>query len=209
MTSRTASMRILAFVLLSLLASAARPSLAQVTQQPFVMGVQPVVGSHSYPPPGYLQSFSALADGEYRNAVQAFRRDLEGSYHFGQSRWIDSICSYAMIGESQYRLGDYRDALDNFENALRLYNQFSNWMLRVQFPAGLGPAPLRARRGEKARAVHTRRAFPIHFRLRWECRTPTFSTRCKLADRWCPPNCCRSTLLKLCAARAWQCSGGG
>jgi tetratricopeptide (TPR) repeat protein len=165
MTSRTASMRILAFVLLSLLASAARPSLAQVTQQPFVMGVQPVVGSHSYPPPGYLQSFSPLADGEYRTAMQAFRRDLEGSYHFGQSRWIDSICSYAMIGESQYRLGDYRDALDNFENALRLYNQFSNWMLRVQFPAGLGPAPLRAAPwGKSTRGSHPAR-FPDTFQI--------------------------------------------
>ena len=58
-----------------------------------------------------------LADGEYANAMNMFRRDLNDAYHFGQSRWIDSICSYTMLGESQYRIGDYRDALENFENA--------------------------------------------------------------------------------------------
>ena len=142
MTSRFACPRVLAIVLLSLLAADARPVLAQTKQQPFVMGVQPVVGSRSYPPAQYYLAFPSLADGEYANAMNLFRRDLNGAYHFGQSRWIDSICSYAMLGESQYRIGDYRDALENFENALRLYNQYSNWMLRVQFPAALGPAPL-------------------------------------------------------------------
>jgi tetratricopeptide (TPR) repeat protein len=166
MTSRFACSRVLASILLSLLATAARPAWAQVKQQPVVMGVQPVVGSRSYPPPEYFAGFPLLADGEYTPALKLFRRELEGAYHFGQSRWIDSICAYTMVGESLYRIGDYRDALENFENALRLYNQYSNWMLRVQFPAGLGPAPLPrpAPWGKSTRGSHPAR-FPDNFQI--------------------------------------------
>ena len=87
-----------------------------------------------------------LADGEYANAMNMFRRDLNDAYHFGQSRWIDSICSYTMLGESQYRIGDYRDALENFENAhAALQSVF-------QLDAAVHAVSRRARAGTTAKA---------------------------------------------------------
>ncbi|HEY2883080.1 MAG TPA: tetratricopeptide repeat protein, partial [Pirellulales bacterium] len=163
-----APIRIAAISLLSLLASSAPLAWGQVQQQvPVVMGVQPIVGggSRSYPPPAYYSAFGPLNEGDYKSALQMFHRDLEGAYHFGQSRWIDSICSYTMVGETQFRLGDYRNALENYENALRLYMQFSNWMLRVQFPAVIGPAPLRvAPWGKSTRGSRPAR-FPETFQI--------------------------------------------
>ena len=50
-----------------------------------------------------------------------------------QGRWIDSICAYTMLGESEYRLGHYPAAMDNYKAALQLYIEYGNWMQSVQF----------------------------------------------------------------------------
>ncbi len=91
-------------------------------------------GGRTYPAPGYYAAFNALNDGDYRTAETQFRGQLTGGYKTIQSRWIDSICTYTMVGECQYRLGNYTTALENYTAALQLYSQFSDWMLRVQFP---------------------------------------------------------------------------
>jgi hypothetical protein len=44
-----------------------------------------------------------------------------------------------MIGESFSRMGEYAKALEHYTSALRLYLQHSDWMLRVEFPAAVGP----------------------------------------------------------------------
>ncbi len=124
---------------LALLACGAATAPGQVQQTPIVIGGQvPAGGGRSYPSPTYYLGFGPLNDGDYKNALEAFNRELRGAYRNGQSRWLDSICDYTMVGECEYRLGDYAAALENFEAALRLYMQTSDWMLHVQFPPTLG-----------------------------------------------------------------------
>jgi tetratricopeptide (TPR) repeat protein len=128
-------------ILLVLLASSAPPARAQTQQTPVVIGSPtPAGGGRSYPSPTYFLGFAPLNDGDYKNALEVFNRELRGAYRNGQSRWLDSICDYTMVGECQYRLGDYSAALENYEAALRLYMQLSDWMLRVQFPPTLASA---------------------------------------------------------------------
>jgi tetratricopeptide (TPR) repeat protein len=126
-------------VLLAMLAICVATARGQVQQAPVVMGAQVQPGQgRSYPPPSYYFGFNELNDGDYKNALQIFNRELRGAYRNGQSRWIDSICDYAMVGECQYRMGDYAAALESYEAALRLYVQTADWMLHVQFPPTLG-----------------------------------------------------------------------
>jgi tetratricopeptide (TPR) repeat protein len=132
-------------VLLAVMALAIDRSFGQTVQQPFVTGVAPTqaIGSgRAYPSPTYFASFSILNDGDYKSALQAFTRETIGSFHIGvagtgQNRWIDSICAFTMVGECQYRLGDYNNALDSYKAALQVYVQYANWMQYVQFPTTL------------------------------------------------------------------------
>ncbi|HZZ29976.1 MAG TPA: CHAT domain-containing protein [Pirellulales bacterium] len=137
------SVAILLFtVLLAVPARTAPPAAAgagQTQQVPVVIGAQVAPGSgRSYPAPSYFFAFNSLNDGDYRSALEQFTRELRGAYRNGQNRWIDSICDYTMVGECDYRLGDYSAALENFNAALQLYMTNSDWMLRVQFPPTLG-----------------------------------------------------------------------
>jgi len=43
-------------------------------------------------------------------------------------------------GECYYQMGELAKALEHYNSAVRLYSQFSDWFLRVQFPATLRPA---------------------------------------------------------------------
>ena len=92
------------------------------------------------PTQAYLQHFSLLYEGEYRDALTIFQNDLASGIKTSQSRWIDSICYYTMVGECYYRLGRLGDALDNYNAALRVYLQFSDWMLQIQFPTIISAA---------------------------------------------------------------------
>ena len=46
-------------------------------------------------------------------------------------RWIDSICYLTMAGECYYHMGQFPEALTQYNNALTLYAAFYNWMMRV------------------------------------------------------------------------------
>ncbi|HTQ40855.1 MAG TPA: CHAT domain-containing protein [Pirellulales bacterium] len=130
---------LLFIVSLALLACGATPAGAQVQQVPIMAPAQvPMGGGRSYPTQTYFIAFNSLNDGDYKTALDQYTRELRGAYRNGQTRWLDSICDYTMVGECDYRLGDYSDALENFNAALQLYMANSDWMLRVQFPPTLG-----------------------------------------------------------------------
>ncbi len=94
---------------------------------------------HNVPTQAYFSHFNTLYDGDYRDALELFKNDLASAIKTSQSRWIDSICYYTMVGESYYHLGDYGKALDNYNAALELATAFPNWMMQVQFPAAIRP----------------------------------------------------------------------
>ena len=103
------------------------------------------VPSKTVPPQSYYFAKTELYSGEYGNALRGFQSESRGAIKTTQSRWIDSICYHAMIGECYYSIGQYGEALDNYTAALRLYSSFSDWMIRVRFPRtiALDPNPIR------------------------------------------------------------------
>lgn len=95
------------------------------------------LGSRQIPSLSYFAHLDVLHDGDSAQAAKLFRSDLQGAIRTTQTRWIDSICYYTMLGESLYRMGNFAEALDNYNAAVKLAVAYPDWMLRVQFPAQL------------------------------------------------------------------------
>ena len=100
--------------------------------------VQAQVGSA--PQRDYYSALSIYYSGEYRTAGAAFRNVASGGIRNIDGRWIDSICYHTMVGESFYQLGDYPHAVEQYENALRLFMAHSGWMLKVKWPDSISAA---------------------------------------------------------------------
>ncbi|NIL97987.1 MAG: CHAT domain-containing protein [Planctomycetales bacterium] len=91
--------------------------------------------------PTYFASLPLLYQGEYELAARGLEQARRGAIRSVDARWIDSICYFTMLGEVHLRIGELREAHQNYEAALRLYIQYSDWMLRVQFPERIEPQP--------------------------------------------------------------------
>jgi len=76
-----------------------------------------------------------LAD--YNDAGKEFRRGYNSAYRLGTRRHLDSVCFLTMMGECHYHLGNYSDAIELYEQALKLYlsYQAENWQSRLTIPA--------------------------------------------------------------------------
>lgn len=126
-----------------LLAFALGASLGAAPASPGGASMPPIGGasSRAIPSQAYFNHFAALYDGDYQAAFEGFKSDLSGAIKTSQSRWIDSICYYTMIGECYYRMGKLDEALKNYNAALTLYLAFPNWMQQIQFPVAIQPRP--------------------------------------------------------------------
>ena len=86
------------------------------------------------PSQGYFLAMEELYQGEYRDAQRSFTYEGRGAMKIGIStRWIDSICYHAMLGETYYHMGLTAQALEQFNLACAMYLQYPNWMLQVTF----------------------------------------------------------------------------
>lgn len=99
----------------------------------------------SVPSLGYEASKSSFYEGDYDDALRRFQAESRGAIKTPQSRWIDSIAYYTMIGECHYQMGNIREALEHYTSALQLFAAFPGWMIRVQFPPAIRPANVGAR----------------------------------------------------------------
>jgi tetratricopeptide (TPR) repeat protein len=96
------------------------------------------------PPPSHYNILSWMNEGDYLDALRAYQSELRGAIKTAQSRWIDSICYETMCGECYYQMGVLDRSLMHYTNALQLYQQFPDWMLKVSFntptirPASVG-----------------------------------------------------------------------
>ena len=120
-----------AFVIASALALAASTASAQVVLPPN-LGVPDA--APTVPGPGYDLALAALAAGDYAAAVELAGREYRGSARIGADRWIDSIASATVLGESLFEVGQLRDAVARYEEALALAATHANWLLAVRFP---------------------------------------------------------------------------
>ncbi len=98
------------------------------------------------PHASYYAAVQAVYSGEYRTAARELGRETQRGVHTPQSRWIDSICYYAMLGEVLYQEGRNADALAQFDQACQVLLAYPNWLLQVRFQQPPRPDPNRARR---------------------------------------------------------------
>ncbi len=89
--------------------------------------------------PEYFVSLPLLYRGDYQRAERGLDQARRGAIRSTQSRWIDSICYFTMLGELHRRTGDLKTAHQHYDAAVRLYVQYSDWMIRVQFPDRIEP----------------------------------------------------------------------
>ena len=95
------------------------------------------IGGGGLPMQMYYNHVVTIYEGDYSTALAGYKADLDLGRKTADSRYVDSICYYTMIGECFYREGKFADALDNYNAALRLQLAFPDWMARVQFPASI------------------------------------------------------------------------
>ncbi len=127
-----------------------------------IAGAQEKLVPRSTPTARYFAVFEAYYDGEFRTALKAFEDELRGGIKTPQVRWIDSICYHTMVGECYYALGLLDEALSHYTAALQLYLAYPDWLMRVQFPATIGPAQSQVYR-QVPWGPGTRRSPPGHF----------------------------------------------
>ncbi len=91
------------------------------------------VGDRAIPSRSYYLAVQSLYQGNYSGAERVFRSELRGAIKTPQSRWIDSICYHAMLGEAYFLQGRNAESLEQFDQACKLSLAFPDWMMRVQF----------------------------------------------------------------------------
>jgi hypothetical protein len=96
------------------------------------------VGS-SVPKNGYYAAKRSYYVGEYRVAERGFLQSFRSGVRIGQSRWIDSICYYAMLGEVYFHQGKLAKSLESYERAIQVHLSNSGWMSRLRYPR-IGPS---------------------------------------------------------------------
>ena len=97
-------------------------------------------GGRTVPTQAYDLALLELSGGDFSAALQIALREYQGGVRAGSQRWIDSIASATVVGECQYELGNFREAVSAYDEALLLFATHPDWLLSVQFPPqGLRP----------------------------------------------------------------------
>ncbi len=101
----------------------------------------PSVGpAQQIPSPIYFNALPAFYNGNYRDTLALFLSESRSGLKNANSQWIDAIVYFTMAGECYHQLGQPKLALEQYDAALKLYVAYSDWMMRVQFPANVAPA---------------------------------------------------------------------
>lgn len=83
------------------------------------------------PSDAYYAGFVPFYQGDYQGAGEVFNAAGRSGVRSTEGRWIDSICYATMLGECHFQMGNNALALENYNTALLLFVQHSNWMLRI------------------------------------------------------------------------------
>ncbi|MFM8497658.1 MAG: hypothetical protein ACKOEM_19380, partial [Planctomycetia bacterium] len=97
-------------ILLAAILIVAMPSAgsAQVVLQPGLGGVQ---GGRTVPTAAFDAALAALAAGDFASGLEIASQEYRGGIRAGAQRWIDSIAAAMAVGEANYELGRFREAI--------------------------------------------------------------------------------------------------
>jgi tetratricopeptide (TPR) repeat protein len=95
-----------------------------------------LAGSRSLPKPDYYNIFPTYYSADFKDAAKYFDRESRTAFRMGNERFLDSVCFWTMLGECNYHMGNYAEAVDYYEQGLSLYLAFqrNQWQARVQTP---------------------------------------------------------------------------
>lgn len=103
----------------------------QIVLQPGLGGLP---GGQVVPGAGYDLALAALSAGDFTAGLEIAAGEYRGGIRAGAQRWIDSIANAAVVGEAQFELSHFREAVAAYDEALLLTAQHRDWLLSVQFP---------------------------------------------------------------------------
>ncbi|MCG8585244.1 MAG: tetratricopeptide repeat protein, partial [Pirellulales bacterium] len=95
----------------------------------------PAWANRNVPGDGYYTGLDSLYGGDYADAIDSFEYELRHAIRTPDTRWIDSICYHAMLGEAYYYARDLDRALEHYNAAVRLYISFPDWLMRINYSA--------------------------------------------------------------------------
>ena len=87
----------------------------------------------AYPGQMYATAVEELYEGDYDLAERFLRREVRGAVRVGASRWVDSICFGAMLGETLYQRGQLDQALEQFDGVIDLLLDNPAWLSQINF----------------------------------------------------------------------------
>ncbi|MFM9194333.1 MAG: tetratricopeptide repeat protein, partial [Planctomycetia bacterium] len=93
------------------------------------------------PSQGFDLALAALAAGDFKSGLEIAVLEHKGGIRAVALRWIDSIASAALVGECHFELGNLREAVAAYDEAMLISANHADWLLAVQFPPQ-GPVPL-------------------------------------------------------------------
>ncbi|MBX3419441.1 MAG: CHAT domain-containing protein [Pirellulaceae bacterium] len=111
-----------------------------------ILGPAPTVNAqvpdNKLPPLRYYMLYSNYYDGDYKQ-VFSDARTTPGTFRMGTERFLDSACYWVLAGECQYHMGNYKAALEFYEDSLRLFASFqaNGWQSRLTPPNILNVLP--------------------------------------------------------------------
>lgn len=91
-------------------------------------------GERTVPSKNYDLTQVALADGSFVKALELAESEYKTCVKFGTRRWIDSAAAAAMLGECAYELGQFRKAVELYNEAILQAVSQGDWLLDVRFP---------------------------------------------------------------------------
>jgi len=104
--------------------------LGQVVMVPGLAGG----GGRTVPGETYDLAQIALAAGRLHEAFEFAEAEYKDCMKFGTSRWIDSAAAATMLGESSFELGQFRQAINFYNEAILQAVSQGDWLLDVRFP---------------------------------------------------------------------------
>lgn len=89
--------------------------------------------SGSYPGQRYFAALDELHSGDFRRAERIMRTELRTAVKTVDSRWLDSVCFGAGLGEALYQQGRLEESLVQFDGAIDLFLSQAAWMRQLSF----------------------------------------------------------------------------